>query len=92
MDAHKTFSFLDDPAEILGVPVDQALAAIVPVGIGSAMAHMGTGLLVGMLVFVIYRKISSSSGFSLAGKMMQYGIKPPGCLPTPAAITYYHGS
>ena len=88
---HRSYVFLDDKPEIMGVPLDQALSFLFPMMGGSAIGHMGYGMMVGAVIFLIYRKISNSAGFNLMGKLMKYGIKPKGCLPTPAAITYYHG-
>ncbi len=89
MDRYKVYGFLDTPVELMGIPLDRALALILPIGFGTAFGAMGSGIIVGAIIFVLYSQIAKVAGFNLAAKLLSLGISFRGCMPPPKITSDY---
>lgn len=86
---YTVYGFLDNPVEILGVPLDRALAFIIPMAVGTAVGYMGTGIAVGFVVAFLYAQLARSYTFSFMAKLLRWGIPVKGAMPPPRKINEY---
>ncbi len=89
MQRYLVYGFLDTPIEVLGIPLDRALALIIPVGFGTAVGSMGLGLVIGIISFILYSQVARLKGFNIQANLLALGVPVKGCLPPPKVTSDY---